>query len=326
MNLETLARRHVDEVRAAVADAAIPSLFEKRGGRPNRRLRAALAGAAAALAAIVVVVVTTRGDDTVSPTTIPPIATTTSVPAPSVADLESAVSESIAAITAGPGVEGVQRGFVQDYLGSSIRFKSDLAGKSFVVQQLDRDIVDTGWWLADGSTPPGVNERLSITVFVDIDGRLYEATLDDPDSRWAAREGSPGGPALALALLELEDPFRLGSVDPAATVTRSGLVGGGTAWTLTTTIGEGAVLQRWDIRPDGTLTWSAQAIDAFVPADPTNPFTSTLIEWRQLDIEPTIDEPGDSVPEYLATLDLPENVISGEQLSPVVTLPPTTTP
>ena len=330
MKLDNLAQRHAAEVRAAFEGASIPPV-EDLDTRPRarRRLVAALAGATLFVVAILSASVL-GGTDKSTPTTLPSVAgtTTTSVTEPTVADLEVAVSQAIARLTSSPGIEGVQRGFIREYLASSIRFASNLNDAAYVLQQLDRDVLDTGWWLAEDADPPAVNERLTLTVLVSVGDSLYEASLDNPAAGWVVMEGSPllGGPALALGLLELDDPFRLGAVDSSARVARLQLVDGGSAWTLTTRVGDGELQQRWEIRSTGVLTWSTHAIDATIPIDPTNPFTSAAIEWRPLEATPTISVPGDSVPDYLESLDLPDDRISGEQSSPIVTLPPTTIP
>ena len=319
MKLDTIARSHAEEVHRAAEAALVPPLQREVAGPKTRRLITAVAGAAVVVAAVVVAVVTTAGDDPVTPTTVPVAGTTTTV-VPTVADLESAVSAALANLEAAPGIVGTQRAFIGDYLATFIRFQSNEDGSAVVVQQTDLDVLESGWWLATDGAPPAVGERLTTTVFVFVEETLYEGALDDPSGGWIERDGSgiERGPVLALERLALDDPFGLASVEQSAAISGGTLAGDGSLWILITAAGEGEAVQRWEIRSDGSITWSAEAIGATAPVDPRNPFTTTQTEYQPLGAAPFIAPPDGSVPDYLDSLDLPSGLDTTN-----TTVPPT---
>lgn len=284
MKLDTVARAHAEEVHRAAQQAPIPSPEAIVGPRRrSRRLRAAAMAGAVATVSIIAAVLFTSGDEGVTPTTLPPASetsiatTTTAVVAPTVDDLRMAVAAAVEVLRNADGLEGIQTSSRRGYLANVTWFSARDDGSEAAVQIADLDITAGVW--TDG-VPIAAGERLEHGVHVLIDDLLYIG--DTTSDGWGIMEDSPETTVLAVSLLGQEDPFSLETLSSDASVTTGDLPEGGTVWTLVTPLEHADVVQHFEIRPDGSLAWSAQTTDATIPLDLTNDFSAISIEYMVL--------------------------------------------
>jgi hypothetical protein len=282
MKLDTVARAHAEEVHHAAQSVPIPAPETVVGRRrPSRRLLAAATAGAVATVSIIAAVLFSSGDERVTPTTLPAAGesstTTTTAPleGPTVDDLREAVAAAVGVLRNADGLEGIQTASRRGYLAYVTWFSARKDGSESAVRWTDLDITEGVW--TEG-VPFATGERLEQAVYVLIGDLLY---IGDPaNDGWAIMEEAPN--TLALVLLGREDPFSLQSVAAEAAVTTGKLPEGGTVWNLVAPFEGGDVVQRFEIRPDGSVAWSAQTTDATIPLDLTDEFTAVSIEYRVL--------------------------------------------
>lgn len=177
--------------------------------------------------------------------------------APSVEDLNSAVNAAIDVLAASPAVEGVQESYILDYLASATWFDWRRDGSAIVIQRVDVDVAESGWWADPANDPLRVGANVTTTIRVLAGETLYEATQIQGHSagQWTAidsQEAPHGALALGIAVLT-EDGWALEDGEVARTANSDG----GTTWTLSAPYLDGTVVQRWEIGAGGELTsWS----------------------------------------------------------------------
>lgn len=196
-------------------------------------------------------------------------------------ELETAVDSAVEALIEAPGVEGYQVAYIGEYLSVSVWFDSRSNGDVVVVQRVDVDVSQTGWWLNPAQRPPGTGRNVGMAVRVLVGDRFYEAissgsTGGGSGADWSVtdRDEAPRGPlAMGLALLSGDGRmFGLPATD--GEVTRERAPDGGSVWTMTVPVRDGESIQRWHIRPTGELAaWSSELVgvteQAELESDPT---------------------------------------------------------
>lgn len=239
--------------------------------------------------------------------------------ASTVDELDASLASALGELAESSGVEGLQTSYVEGHLASAVWFDYRANGDVAVVQRVDRDVLESGWWLGPSDAPPAVGENIVTILRVLVDDSFYEATLEGGEAQgaWSTvdREAAPPGP-LALGVLFLtEETNRLAIPIDDGDLQRTDVAGGGSVWSSTSPIEGGIAVQTWDINPDGTLdsyTWE------LIGADPPlgsgdDPVTGGRIDFRRVDEPEPIAAPDvDAVPDP-AVLRLP----------PVVPLNPT---
>ncbi len=230
-----------------------------------------------------------------------------------VEELRAAVTTAVDALLQSDGIEGVQSAHIGEHLSGAVWFDSRANGDVAVVQRVDRDVSESGWWLNPTDGPPAIGRNVLTTAWVLTDSAFSEATFTngEPDGGWSVMDpdAAPRGPlAFGLAILTEQDyPFGLGTADGEATRTES--ADGGTTWTLTAPYRDGNAVQRWRVDPDGSLrSWSFELVGVSMPMTvDTPPTTSGRVEFTPLtDPEPT-DAPDPDVTPDLDEFDLPED-------------------
>lgn len=229
-------------------------------------------------------------------------------------DLDASVASALGELAGSPGVEGLQTSYVGGHLASAVWFDYRANGDVAVVQRVDRDVLESGWWLGPSDAPPAVGQNIVTTLRVLVDESFYEATLEggEVQGAWSVvdRDAAPPGP-LALGVLFLtEETNRLAIPIDDGDVQRTDVPGGGIVWSSTAPIEGGIAVQTWDINPDGTLdsyTW--QLIGADPPlASGDDPVTGGRIDFRRVDEPEPIAAPDvDAAPDP-AALRLPPGV------------------
>ncbi|HUH17214.1 MAG TPA: hypothetical protein VMM85_04640 [Methylomirabilota bacterium] len=232
-------------------------------------------------------------------------------------ELRAAVTSSVDALLQSDGIEGVQVAHIGEHLSGAVWFDSRANGDVAVVQRVDRDVSESGWWLNPADGPPASGRNVLTTVWVLTDSAFSKATFTngEPDGGWSVtdRDGAPRGAlAFGLAILAEQDyPFGLGTAD--GEVTRAESADGGTTWTLTAPYRDGSAVQQWWIHPDGSLrSWSFELVGVSRPLGvDTPPTTSGSVEYTPLTNPEPIPAPDpDSTPD-LDGFDLPEDVPLG---------------
>lgn len=187
---------------------------------------------------------------------------------PSVANLNAAVNASVAALAASPAVEGVQESYISDHLASATWFDWRPDGTAVVIQRLDVDVAESGWWADPAEGPPSVGTNVTTTIRVLVGATFYEAVQIQGQSSgtWTVLDSqeAPRG-ALALGLAVLSDGEWVLGVDEKedGAVEHAISPDGGSTWTLTSPDLDGSVVQRWHIAADGKLTsWSFERLDS----------------------------------------------------------------
>lgn len=128
-------------------------------------------------------------------------------------ELDAAVTSAIEALVESPGVEGVQLGYIDEFLSGAVWFDFRPNGDVAVVQRVDVDVAQTAWWLNPTQGPPATGRNIATTAQVLVDDAFYEAALTNgqPDGGWsvADRDAAPSGPlAFGLGLLRRGLPLR----------------------------------------------------------------------------------------------------------------------
>ncbi len=228
-------------------------------------------------------------------------------------ELDAAVGSAIATLLQSPGVEGVQSSYVREHLASAVWFDSRRNGDVVVVQRVDRDVAESGWWLAPSGSPPAVGRSVATTVRYLVGDLFYEATFanGEPEGGWSVvgRDSAPRGP-LAFGLLILTDEnYGFGPPVGGEEVTQAGSADGGSVWTLTVPSDDGTAVQTWNIGPTGVLESYSLEREGFAPPleAGAGPATSGRIVFRPVvDPEP-IEAPDAGAPPDLSELDLPDD-------------------
>jgi hypothetical protein len=283
-----------------------------RARRRQQRQRVVVAGMAAVLVLVGALVVVPALTDRAPPVIDPP--DDGEVTEVSMDELEAAVSSAIAALRRAPGLEGVQQAFIGDHLAAAVWFRSRADGEVVVVQSVDVDVHDSGWWLVDDE-PPAAGRRFTTTAWIVVDDVLYEATADNgqPDQPWAISDRQPPVRlALGLALLDVGTDM-VGTPGEGWEATRHDLGAGQELWMVTGPHQDGRFEQRWEIT-DGKLTaWEFELVD--VSRQPlqtgSDVLTSGSIEYRALADPDSIaaPQPGDDL--NLDGFDLPAGFPTG---------------
>jgi hypothetical protein len=276
-------RHRVTAIPTAEAEA------ERRWGW--RRLGSA--GPASAIAATLVVAVAVIA---LALVVVPPFVGTAPDRVATLEELEAALESAADALADSPGVEGRQESYIDDQLSSAVWFDWRQNGDVVVVQRIDRDVTESGWWLDPGQAPPAVGRNVETSIRAFVGDDFYEATLSngEPVGGWSVgdRGDAPGGGdaplALGVAILTRDDFIGL---PDEGEVTRTDASGGGAVWTLTASEDGSPAVQRWRIGPDGTLRgWSWRRLEAPSALD-ANPVTSTEIDFTPLHDPEPIGQP-----------------------------------
>ena len=219
-------------------------------------------------------------------------------------DLREAVTEALEVLRSHGGVEGVGTNYVFDEVGGASWFTWRSNGDQVVVNRSDLDVTESGWWLNSDAEPPARGERVETTIQVITGGGYYftRGAVTGTD-QWISglQDGSPD-------ILGIPFPAALdGRVDPwqgAFVLTLEGdatlrpLSGGGEEWTLMRSVGEGSLVQRFVIGPQGELrSVSHELVDAVLTPD-DRAITSARVELTVLeDPEPIPSPDTDSPPD-----------------------------
>lgn len=231
--------------------------------------------------------------------------------APSLEDLTLAVDAAVDELAASPAVQGVQESYVAEYLASATWFDWRPDGSAVVVQRVDEDVAESGWWADAVGDPPRTGANVTTTARVLVDGTLYEATQStgQPAEHWSSidQQDAPSG-ALALGIAVLTDDgwaLDLGTSQDA-TVSRTTDLAGETTWTLSAPALGGTLVQRWDVAAGGELRkWSFEYTNVESVAALAEPFTAGQLTFRPVPRPEPIEPPGEADKLSLADFDLP---------------------
>lgn len=311
-SLNDLARRYpLDPSLAANVTAQLPERD------PSSHLRSPLVFATAiAGAAVVIVLVALKllpsGNLPIGPEATP------AASAASREELDAALESAIDALLASGGAEGVQLGYIGDHLSGAVWFDFRPNGDVAVVQRVDVDVTQTGWWLNPTNSPPATGRRIATTAWVLAGDAFYEATFmnGEPDDGWSVEgpDAAPRGPlALGIAMLTAED-LSMGRPADDAAVTYAPSADGGSVWTATAPHQDGSAVQTWHIGPGGELaSWSFELVGVSAPLDvDTIPVTSGRVEFTPLADPGPIEGPDPEAPPDLDLFNLPEDFPLGE--------------
>lgn len=309
--------RTIREVLGRMADEAPPALdledledpvvTRSARGRsatpPNRRTLAAVAGSAVVVLAVLAIIFSSGS--TVDEVTLvgEPVAATA-------ADYDAVLAASLEELSAAPGVEALERGFIAGYLSNVSWASTRSNGDTVVVQQADVDVRDTAWWVAS-SSPPRVGENIETIARVLVGDSFYEAT-DSESWTIADRTEAPRGPgSFALGLLRPDfrsDYQRMMAAPVGSEVTRQDTADGGEVWVVTYEVDDSPVRGRLRIHADGYLAeLSLQSEDLDTnPVDFGPPIDLALTSYRVLDDPDSIPVPEAGTPLDLDDFDLPE--------------------
>lgn len=227
-------------------------------------------------------------------------------------ELELAVTSSVESLARSAAVEGLQESYIDGHLGSAVWFDWRPNGEAVVIQSVDTDVTDSGWWVDPGQGPTDVGSGVVTTIWVLTGETFSEATLVDGDPKgvWTARgleEAPPGPLALGVALLEEDAPFGLAGIEDGE-VSRSANSEGDNTWTLITPHLDGSMIQRWRIAASGDLqSWSFRLVNVDVEDRIYNPITSGQITFTST-LEPAaIPTPDPGAKPHVNDFDLPSD-------------------
>lgn len=296
---------------------AIPAVTPERG-RAWRRLRSLIPTPAIAATVVIAIVLTAIGLGMVQQfVATAPDETANPAETATMEELDQAVTSAIEVLVQSEGVEGVQLGYIDEYLSGAVWFDSRPNGDVAVVQRVDVDVAQSAWWLNPTEGPPATGRNITTTVRVLVGDAFYEATLTNgqPDDGWSVsdRDAAPRGPlAFGLGLLTEED-YRFGLPTDDGEVTHAESPAGGRIWTLTAPYQDGNAVQRWHIRSGGELgSWSSELVGVSMPLGlDTDPTTSARIEFTPLSDPDPINAPNVEADPDLGELDLPEDLPLG---------------
>lgn len=305
-------------LHADAAGASVPAPLRDRvnaipAATPDRGLSWLRFGSPTLIPAVVVTVVIAIALSAIGLGLVRPFLGTPPDETATVEELDAAVTSAIAALRDAPGVQGVEVGYIDEYLSQAAWFDSRPNGDVAVVQRVDVDVAQTAWWLNPTDGPPAVGRTIATAVRILAGDAFYQAALlnGEPENGWsvAGRDAAPRGPlATGLLLLAGEDRMFGFSTDDGE-VTREEAIDGGTIWTLTTPDRDGHAVQRWHIRPGGELAfWSSELVGVTRPFDPyANPATSGRIDFTLLADPDPISAPDAEIDPDPSDFDLPED-------------------
>ncbi|MBU1225854.1 MAG: hypothetical protein KJ698_01400 [Actinobacteria bacterium] len=225
-------------------------------------------------------------------------------------EYDAAVQSAFAALLESPGVEGVEFGYIDDYLAGAVWFDSRPNGDVSLVQWKDLDVDQYGWSLIPTEGPSATGSNTATTVWVGVDDALYEATLTNgqPHDGWSISDliSVPRG-SLAYGLSLLADYEQIGPTDDGE-VTYHEAPDGGSTWTLTAPLGDGYLVQRWQIRASGELqSLSYDLVGVNRSMRPGPGITSASIEFMPLEDPNPIKAPNLGADPNIAEFNLPED-------------------
>jgi hypothetical protein len=278
-----------------------------------------LAGLPGAAIAAVVVVVALAGLLLGQVIRVGPGATPTSEASPtpaSVEELRSALEAATATLREAPGVEGTMSASIQGELSAATWFRWRPDGDQLVVERVDVDVSESGWWLDPEGEPPGRGSNVRETIRMVAGQRYFEGTA----SGWTVADEAEAPPALSLITGVLDgdvDLWRDALAEDAGQVAVTRFGGGGEEWSLVAPFREGTAVSRWRIGAGGELqSWSYETQGVRPTVDDTNPITSALVELEVLSEEPTIEAPDVGTAPDANALGLPPDFPLGDGDSP----------
>jgi hypothetical protein len=239
-------------------------------------------------------------------------------PSPSATPSAGATVEELRAVVTGAterlaesaGVQGVQTGWIEEYLASATWFDWRPNGDQVVVTRSDID-VQAPWWADPEGEPLSIGERIQTEMDVIVDGSWYWTEAGSwglPDDRTP-----PRGPlTYGIGLLTGEIPALPPTVDAAETdATRRNLDDGGQVWVLEGSEEGGTWVSEWHIGPDGALvSWAFEGVG--VTMYPSEDFGTAsrrfVIEFTSIDEPDPIEAPESPTPdpaEYGLPADFP---------------------
>jgi hypothetical protein len=230
---------------------------------------------------------------------------------PSLEDLTLAINAAVDKLAASPAVQGVQESYIGEYLASATWFDWRRNGSALVVQRVDADVAESGWWAAAEGDPPRIGANITTTARVLVNGTLYEATQStrQPAEHWSSMDlqDAPRG-ALALGIAVLTDDswaLDLGT-SQAAEVSRTTNLAGETTWTLSSAALGGTLVQRWDVAVGGELrNWSFEYANVENVAALPEPITAGQLTFHPVARPEPIEAPAEADEPSLADFDLP---------------------
>ena len=247
----------------------------------------AIAAGAAVVAAVTILI--GQGPDVgpgPSPATSSP--TPSASAEPTIDDLGVALLDAVDVLRAAPGVEGRQQVEIAGTIGSATWFDWRPNGDQVIVQRLDLDVTETGWWMVADGAPPTTGQRIYTNIQAKVGDELF-FTNEAGDWQVAPRDdGFPTG-AFGPAILDGSilpwrplDALVSSLNDPSeARIERDDLPDGGVEWQLEFQWMGAPLIQRWTIGPGGELrSWTFEREDPSV--DPEGDFNANATHGRLL--------------------------------------------
>ena len=225
-------------------------------------------------------------------TTAPATSTTSPSAALTLDDLQGALDVVLASTNAGPGVQGVQVGYIQEHLAAAVWFSTLPSGDWVVYQRVDQGVRESGFWMDGESEPPHIGERVRTTAWVRTADMVYEASMSAGSDKGWTKTAIPADAPLSVgqAILTGIVPGSVGYTDHVVSFQADD--DGGAQWTLETPYLDGISVQRWTIASNGHLSsYSMRLVDVTVPPEAFDPSTSVQITFTVISSEAPISAP-----------------------------------
>ena len=225
----------------------------------------------------------------------------------SLEDLRAALWTATDVLRQAPGVEGTITTQVFDELAGATWFTWRPGGDQIVVERVDVDVAETGWWLDPASGPPAAGRNIRTTIRILVGADYFEGTGDG----WAVSPAFDAPSVLSMMTGALDAETGLGGVTPGAEtydVSVTQLDDGGEEWTLSAPFRDGTTTSRWRIGPGGGLeTWTNEFDGVSPTVEDTQFVTGSHVEIRTLSGADPIEPPDTAAPPDPAALGLPED-------------------
>lgn len=261
-------------------------------------------GAAAVVAALALLVGPGRDFGPAPSSSATPSASASAV---TIDDLGVALLDAVDVLRAAPGVEGRQQAEIDGTIGSATWFDWRPNGDQVVVQRLDLDVMETGWWMVPDGAPPATGQRIYTFIGAKLGDDFY-FTNEAGDWEVAPRGDGFRQGALGPAILDgdllpwrpLDGLVTSLPAESEARVARGDLPDGGVEWQLESQWLGAPLIQRWTIGPGGELrSWTLERDGRTV--DPEGDFNDNIthawLEFTITDGDPIEPPDIDAVPD-----------------------------